>query len=76
MNKSVLKEFYSDVIKNLLFQDKETVSLRDLLLEDKEIVSKTIKHIAGSSYVLMHSNAINGIQEGFHEWVLNTNEDI
>lgn len=75
MNKSVLKEFYSDVIKNPLFQNRETVSLRDLLLEDKEIVSKTIKHIAGSSYALMHANAINGIQEGFHEWVLNTNED-
>ena len=69
MDKSTLKEFYSSIISNPLFQDKETVSLRDLLLEDKEIISKTIKHIAGSSYALMHSNAIQAIQEGFHEWV-------
>ena len=77
MDKSTLKEFYSSIISNPLFQDKETVSLRDLLLEDKEIISKTIKHIAGSSYALMHSNAIHGIQEGFHEWVSKlTNEDL
>lgn len=69
MDKSTLKEFYTSVIANPLFQGKETVSLRDLLLEDKEIISKTIKHIAGSSYALMHCNAINAIQEGFHEWV-------
>ena len=77
MDKSTLKEFYSSIISNPLFQDKETVSLRDLLLEDKEIISKTIKHIAGSSYALMHANAISGIQEGFHEWVSKlTNEDL
>lgn len=77
MDKSTLKEFYSSVIANPLFQGKETVSLRDLLLEDKEIISKTIKHIAGSSYALMHSNAIQAIQEGFHEWVGKlTNEDL
>lgn len=77
MDKSTLKEFYSSVIRNPLFQGKETVSLRDLLLEDKEIISKTIKHIAGSSYALMHSNAIHAIQEGFHEWVGKlTNEDL
>ena len=77
MDKSTLKEFYSSIISNPMFQDKETVSLRDLLLEDKEIISKTIKHIAGSSYALMHANAISGIQEGFHEWVSKlTNEDL
>lgn len=77
MDKSTLKEFYSSIISNPLFQDKETVSLRDLLLEDKEIISKTIKHIAGSSYALMHSNAIQAIQEGFHEWVSKlTNENL
>lgn len=77
MDKSTLKEFYSSIISNPLFQDKETVSLRDLLLEDKEIISKTIKHIAGSSYALMHSNAISGIQEGFHEWISKlTNENL
>ena len=77
MDKSTLKEFYSSIISNPLFQDKETVSLRDLLLEDKEIISKTIKHIAGSSYALMHANAISGIQEGFHEWVGKlSNEDL